>query len=357
MHIGIIGLGHIATNAHIPAIKRIKEAKLVAIADVDEKKLVSAKRKLGSSVKYFTDYNDMLKQPEIDIATICLPPQLHGKATLDALKAGKHVLVEKPLSTSLNEAYEVAKLSKEVNRKVCVVQNYRFFPAVLEAKKMIQEEIIGKVIYINTRAYVPPPTVQLQKAWIYGPWGILDDYGPHPIDMTNWLMASTPTTVYCTRGAMDKAESVLDARITVKYQNSSVASINLSWLAGATKFELEITGTAGEIILNVNLNQFIKHHGTITPYNQIKDSLSIAKMNIKNILKGTIFKGSYIYHSQLLREFIESIRKNLEPPVSLTESLRNIMVAEGAKISLKEGKMINLNELPVVKSSFSLINI
>lgn len=81
----------------------------------------------------------MIEQPEIDMVTICLPPQLHGKVTLEALKAGKHVLVEKPLATSLNEAFEIAKLSKEVNRKVCVVQNYRYFPAVLEAKKMVQE--------------------------------------------------------------------------------------------------------------------------------------------------------------------------------------------------------------------------
>jgi len=353
VRIGIIGLGYIATNAHIPAIKKVEEAELVAVADIDTKKLRSAERKLGKSIKFFTDYREMLEQPDLDMVTICLPSHLHGEATIQALEANKHVLVEKPLATSLEEALEIVKLSKKFKRKVCVVQNYRYFPAVMEARKKILEGLIGNILSINTIAYIQPPTVSASKAWIYGPWGILDDYGPHPIDMTNLFASTAPLTVYCIRGSLRKATSLTDARLMITYEDETVATIGLSWLTGITKFELTITGTAGEIILNVNLNQLIEHHGAITPYHQIKDFLNLTKRNLKNILNGTIFKGSLIYHVRLLREFIKSISQNTEPPITLTESLRNVAISEAAKISLNEGKVVNLKEL--LKSDYSLL--
>jgi UDP-N-acetylglucosamine 3-dehydrogenase len=353
IRIGIIGLGHIATNAHIPAIKKINEAELVAVADIDTKKLHSAERKLGKSVKFFADYREMLEQPDLDMVTICLPPHMHVRATRQALEANKHVLVEKPLATSLEGALEIVKLSKKFKRKVCVVQNYRYFPAVMEAKKRVLEGLIGNILCINTITYIPPPTVSASKAWIYGRWGILDDYGPHPIDMTNWIASSAPLTVYCICGSLRKATSLTDARLMITYDDETMATIGMSWLAGVTKFELTITGTAGEIMLNVNLNQLTEHHGTITPYHQIKDFLNLTKRNLKNILDGTIFKGSYIYHVPLLHEFIKSIAQDTEPPITLTESLRNVAISEGAKISLSEGKIVNLKEL--LKSDYSFL--
>jgi predicted dehydrogenase len=93
----------------------------------------------------------------------------------------------------------------------------------------------------------------------------------------------------------------------------------------------------------------------VTLYNQIKDFLNLTKRNLKNILDGTIFKRSYIYHVPLLREFIKSIAQDTEPPITLTESLRNVAISEAAKISLNEGRIVNLKELPTLKSDYSLL--
>jgi predicted dehydrogenase len=353
INIGLIGIGLVATRAHIPAIKKTREAKLVAVADIDEKKLRIVRKRMGESIRLYTDYRKMLTQEDIDVVIVCLPPSLHGQATLEALEARKHVLVEKPFTTNLKEALDVVKKSQKVNRKVCVVQNYRYFPVVREAKKRIMEGFIGKILCINTVAHVPPPPTSESKKWLYGPWGILDDFGPHPIDLTNWFSSSVPLMVYCSHGSLRRAASLTDARLMITYKDETVATIGLSWLAGATKFESIITGTAGEIIINVNLNQLSEHHGSFTPYHQAKDFLNLTVRNLKNILNGTIFKESYIYHVPLLHEFIKSVTQGTEPPITLTESLRNVAVSEAAKISLNEGSIVNLKEL--LKSDYSLL--
>jgi len=354
LNIGIIGLGHVATKAHIPAINKLRDVRLVAVADIDAKKLRLARKRIGKSLKLYTDYSEMLEQDDVDLIIVCLPPSLHGQATLQALEARKHVLVEKPFTINLNEAFKITEMSLKVDRKVCTVHNYRYFPAAMETKKKILAGLIGKILCINTVAHIQPPSVSTSKMWVFSPWGILEEFGPHPIDMTNWLISSAPSTVYCFHGALKKASSLTDIRMMITYEDGSVSTIGISWLAGTTKFELSIMGSGGEIILNVNLNQMIEHHGTITPYHQIKDFINLTKRNLKNIFDGTIFKGSYVYHATLLQDFIESINQNKPPPITLTESLRNVAVSEGAKISLKESRVITLNELPLIKKTTAI---
>jgi predicted dehydrogenase len=354
LNIGIIGLGHIATNAHIPAIKAIEGANIVAVADINQASLDKARKIIGPKVKLYTDYHKMLEE-DIDLVTICLPPYLHTIAALSALEAKKHVLIEKPFTVNLEEAFEVARMSRKHNRKVCVVQNYRFYPAVIEAKNKVTKGELGKILCINTISHVQPPPVSPSQSWVYSKWGILDDFGPHPIDMTNWYMSSNPHKVYCYSGALKKANSITHLQMMITYENGSTATISMSWLSGSTKFELGIMGTAGDILLNVNLNQKVQRQGTFTPYHQIKENLNLTRTSFNNLRSGVIFTGGYGNHAPLIREFIESLVENKQQPVTLIEALRNMMVSEGAKISLMEGRAVDLKELSEIKHNSDLL--
>jgi predicted dehydrogenase len=353
LNIGIIGLGHIALNAHIPAIKTINGANLVAVADINPTTLDRARKNIGPNVKLYTDYNKLLDD-DIDLVTICLPPHMHTKATLSALEAKKHVLVEKPFTLDLSEAFQISKMSKSVCRKVCLVQNYRYYPACIATKKQITTGKLGRVLCVNTFSHVQPPPISPNQAWVYGKWGIIDDYGPHPIDMTNWFISSNPKTVFCYSGILARVQCVTHLQMLITYENGSTSTISMSWLAGSTKFEVGITGSAGDVLLNVNLNQNVERHGTVTPYHQVKEHVSITRSNINNVRTGVIFKSGYGNHTPLFREFIASIVNNSEPPVTLCDAIRNVAVSEAAKISLVDGKAVNLADLPAVKQNSQL---
>ena len=215
---------------------------------------------------------------------------------------------------------------------------------------------LGKILGINTISHVQPPPVSPTQAWVYENWGILDDYGPHSVDMTNWFMSSNPKTVFCFSGALGKARCVTHLHMIIAYENGSTSTISMSWLAGSTKFEVGIMGSAGDILLNVNLSQLVERHGTVTPYHQLKEHVGITRTNFRNIRTGVIFKGGYGNHAPLIHDFIKSITENRKPPVTLVDALRNVAVSEAAKISLNEGKAINLKELPVMKNNYSLFS-
>jgi predicted dehydrogenase len=286
----------------------------------------------------------MLEKSNIELVIVCLPPSMHCDVTVRALEAGKHVLVEKPLATTLNEAIKIAKTSAKTNRKVCTVQNYRYLPAAKEAKKKICDGSIGKILCINTVAHSPLPPVPRSKAWLLDEGGVLDEAGPHPIDTTNWMISTNPSTVYCIRGALPNISCLTDIRIITRYEDDAVSTIGLSWLAGASKFELSIMGTAGELILGVGLNQLTERHGRTTPYHQLRDAMKLTKGNLRNVMNGSLIAGPYAYHRLILRDFVASIVHDQLPPTPLTESLRNMMISDGAKNSLAKGREINFNE-------------
>ena len=98
---GLIGCGRIARN-HLKAVASLDNAQLTAVCDVVDERLAEAKEQYGCST--YDDYREMLKNPDIGIVTICTPSGLHAKIAIDAMNAGKHVLVEKPMAMSLKEA-------------------------------------------------------------------------------------------------------------------------------------------------------------------------------------------------------------------------------------------------------------
>lgn len=351
INVGVIGLGHVAIEAHIPALRVTKNASLVAAADIDERRLKILREKMSSDM-LFTDYRRVLELDSVDMVIICLPPLLHGSVTLEALKAGKHVLVEKPLTTDLAEAVEIAETSLRTERKVCVVQNFRYICSVRETKNKIVNGAVGKLLCVNTVAHVTPTGM---RPWLFGPRGILEDFGPHPVDMTNWLISSVPSRVFCSGGALERATSITDMRMMVTYEDGPISTIGMSWLAGATKFEVSVMGTGGELALDVFLNHMIESHGAASLYYQTKDSLRLAKKNIRNMLDRDTYKGTYVYHPRLIDEFVESIEYARPLPIRLGESLQNIAVSEGAKLSMESGKVVALRELSPLRDRWHLL--
>ncbi|MCE9589415.1 MAG: Gfo/Idh/MocA family oxidoreductase [Planctomycetes bacterium] len=147
---GVVGLGRAGWDIHVAALRGRADAKIVAIADPLEARRNEAATEFGC--KTYTDITSLLKQEDIEVVTIATPSVLHGPDTKQALRAGKHVVVEKPMAMSLAEADSMIKAAKAARKKLFVHQNYRFFPECTHLKEVVDSGIIGKVFHI--RCYI-----------------------------------------------------------------------------------------------------------------------------------------------------------------------------------------------------------
>ncbi len=149
--VGVIGVGGIAQQ-HLRPLTQITEGvEVVALVDVMPGRAKEQAEKWG--VKHaFTDYNEMLEMDEIDAVHVCTFNQAHAAPSIAAMKAGKHVMCEKPMSASLPESIEMVKTSKETGKLLMIAITSRFRPDILAAKKIAESGDIGEIYYAETVA-------------------------------------------------------------------------------------------------------------------------------------------------------------------------------------------------------------
>ena len=151
VRVGIIGSGGIAQGAHLPGYAACPDVEIVAVADVSEATARAAAEKFKVP-QVFTDYRKMLRLPEIDAVSVCTPNFMHKDATVAALKAGKHVLVEKPMAMNARECDAMLKAARESGKKLQVGFNNRFGGGAQALKKFIESGDMGEIYYARAQA-------------------------------------------------------------------------------------------------------------------------------------------------------------------------------------------------------------
>jgi len=147
--IGIIGTGGIS-NSHVRGYHgNAQLAEVVAVADIVEERARDAAARWGVS-KWFTDYRKILDMPEVDAVSVCTYNQAHRKPTVDALKAGKHVLLEKPMAATLDDAIAITHAARKSGRILMIAIHSRYSPQIIGAKKIMDSGALGPVYYGET---------------------------------------------------------------------------------------------------------------------------------------------------------------------------------------------------------------
>src|SRR5436305_371248 len=129
MRIGIIGCGNIAFSSHLRACQAEPDAAIVAAADPTASRLEAFRVAAGLAPEAcYADYRELIRRPDVDLVIVCTPPAFRPPIVIDALRAGKHVLSEKPLALVPADAWAMARTAREVGRTLAVVHNYHFIP-------------------------------------------------------------------------------------------------------------------------------------------------------------------------------------------------------------------------------------
>lgn len=188
---GIIGCGAISA-AHAAAIQKIADAKFVACCDIDE---VKGKHfAVANTCHYYHDYQALLADPAVDVVTIATPHDLHAPMSIAALKAGKHVVCEKPMAINAASAKQVSKVAAQSDRVYVVCYQNRFNPSMVRLKQLLQAKTFGALEAMTCRLNWHRDAAYYSLAAWKGTWaheggGVLINQAIHTLDAVCWLAA------------------------------------------------------------------------------------------------------------------------------------------------------------------------
>lgn len=198
MKIAVIGCGNIANNAHIPAYMKNPEAEIVYFCDILPERAEAAVEKYGCG-KAVVDYKEVLADPQVEAVSVCTPNNVHAQIAMDALRAGKNVLCEKPAARTYEEALEMQKVQHETGKVLNIGVVNRFNDSVNRIRDYINEGKLGEIyhVYISFRAHRSIPGLGgafTTKAIAGG--GALIDWGVHFLDIVMYCCGDPkPLTV------------------------------------------------------------------------------------------------------------------------------------------------------------------
>ncbi|MCQ6559764.1 Gfo/Idh/MocA family protein [Paenibacillus mendelii] len=191
VRVGIIGCGGIANGKHMPSLSKVKEAEMVAFCDIVVERAEEAKAKYGNSdAKVYSDYKELLKDSSIDVVHVCTPNDAHAVISIDAMEADKHVLCEKPMAKTAEDARRMLAVAQKTGKKLSIGYNNRFRPDSRVLKQVCESGELGEVYFAKAHAIrrraVPTWGVFLDEEKQGG--GPLIDIGTHALDLVLWMM-------------------------------------------------------------------------------------------------------------------------------------------------------------------------
>ncbi|CAH1199290.1 Gfo/Idh/MocA family oxidoreductase [Paenibacillus sp. JJ-223] len=232
LKIAIIGAGAIA-NAHINSYLQFKErCEIVALCDMYPEKAEAKKNEFGLNAKVVSDYKELLDK-EIDLISVCLPPYAHAPVTVDFLNAGSHVLVEKPMASSLEECDLMIEAAQKSGKILSVVAQNRFTNPIMKLKQMLDTGLAGPILHAQVDSFWWRGHCYYDLWW-RGTWekeggGCTLNHAVHHIDALLWMMGRPDQVqAFMSNVAHDNAE-VEDLSIAMlRYPNGALGQITSS---------------------------------------------------------------------------------------------------------------------------------
>ncbi len=309
--IAVIGAGFWGRN-HARNLKELQETRLIAVCDKDEARAKAIAELFG--VEAYTDSRKMLKREDIEAVTVCTwSTNLAAEAT-NALEAGKHVLVEKPMANSVQEAGKIVELARKNQRYLMVGFLMRFIPGVQRIKEAVEKGEIGTLVYATARRVSEWPER-------IGDVGVVKDLAIHDIDITRYLFGDDPEEVYAKAGSLRAKQYEDHAQIMLTFRSGKTAFIEANWLTPYKIRKLTVTGSKAIMSLDYITQEItIETSGqTMAPRYEVKEPLKLE-----------------------LQHFAKSILNDKEPIITGVDGLKAVQIAEAALKSAQIGTAIKL---------------
>jgi UDP-N-acetylglucosamine 3-dehydrogenase len=231
--VAVIGTGFWGKN-HARVYKELPSTELIAICDVDPARAESVAKQYG--VKAYTNSGHMLRNKDIEAISVCTWSTHLAKEALKGLRAGKHVLVEKPMATNSKQAKRLCQTAEENGLVLTVGFLMRFIPGLQNIREALDRKRIGQLVCANAKRVSQWPER-------IGDVGVVKDTAIHDIDVMRFISKQDPITVYAKMGSMRHRKFEDYAHIMLTYRGGESAFIESNWLTPYKTRTLTVTGS------------------------------------------------------------------------------------------------------------------
>jgi len=332
---GLVGCGDVANSSHLPAWRAQKDAQIVAFCDRNLEAARDVARRFGVAAAY-DDLSPMLRSEHLDFVDICSPPLTHFELSMEAIEAGLHVLVEKPMAIGLREAEDLVSAERGRGVKLCVVHNFLFTPVVCRAKSLVERGAIGEVVGVHVDVSARRSGVAADEShWCHAlPGGIFGDHSPHAVYLTSAFLGKINSVKTVSWKHSDFAWLAADELRVLLECERGLGNLNISCNSRAPMFTLKISGTDGILqIDNFALSMVRIRNRGIRAHQIALEQLDIGLQMLGCLAAGVLraLRGRRWYnvgHEVIIEQFIRSIRDDSDPPVSGEDGRETIRVLD-----------------------------
>lgn len=326
--IGVIGYGYWGPNL-VRNFFATPSCFIKTVVDLKSDRLTALK-KIYPAIEATTDIDKVLKDPDIDAVVVATPIATHFRIGEKVLKAGKHLLLEKPMTTSLSEALSLIELARNRRKVLMVDHTFVYKDAVRKIKKLIEEGKIGKLQYFDsTRTNLGLFQQDVNVMW---------DLAAHDVSILLFLVKEKPISVQASGVSHTKNGVENIAYIIIKYRSGFVAHINCSW-SSPVKIRLTLIGGSKKMIVfnDVEPSEKVRVYDSGYKVRQNKDKTeSTVDYRVGDIyIPKTDLKEAL---SDMARDFVDAISLGKKPISDMYHGMEVVKILSLAQESLKNGE-------------------
>jgi predicted dehydrogenase len=339
---------------------RIEDAELVATADTVKERAQDLASKLNLN-KAYDSHEALIADPDIDVVCICTPSGMHADHTVRAMRAGKHVVVEKPMEISLEACDRMIEAAHETGKKLTVISQHRFDPATIQVKEAIDSGKLGHIILATASV----KWWRKQHYYDVAPWrgtwagdggGSLMNQGVHTVDVLQWITGGIESVFGHTKTAAHTIETEDIAVAALKFNCGAVGTLTASTAAfPGSPARIEIYGTEGSAIIEGDrIKQMsFKNGETYTPEAAAHDAVSVAQGGTASVKDEATRRAAFgdkkagwgdAHRAQIL-DLIYAIRNDTQPLMNGPAARKPVEVVLSIYESSRTGKMVNVADV------------
>ena len=340
--VGVIGIGNMG-SAHVSAVGggRIDGLRLAAVCDIDLDRLELCRSK-HPGVKGYSDWQELIRDPELDAVIIAVPHPMHATMAMAALKAGKHVLVEKPMDVSVTKAKELIDVAKSTDKVFAIMFNQRTNPLFAKAREIVKSGQLGQLqrsVWIITNWY------RTQNYYNSGTWratwageggGVLLNQAPHNLDLWQWICGMPKEiTAFCDIAKYHNIEVEDDVTIFARYEGGATGVFITTTGEFPGTNRLEISGTRGKLVIEEGKLKWWKLDQDSQTVSQEAGSSYSFEQTIEEIVQDQPETA----HAGILQNYSDAMRYGTPLLSPGTDGIYELSISNAAYLSSAKGNV------------------
>ncbi len=310
----VIGVGSMGRN-HARVYREMEGVELVGVADQNG----PTAAKVGStfSAPHYTDYQQLVEECQPDLVTLAVPTVLHFEIACDLIERGVNVLVEKPITSTLDEGEKLVALARKKDVSLGVGHIERFNPAIMELRRRLREGMTGRIYKIQTQRLSPYPA-RIRDA------GVVIDLASHDIDLMRYLMDEPITRLYgeTLKSINSDREDMFNG--LVRFQGGAVGVLDVNWITPTKIRRLTVTGARGMFTCDLLSQELFFYENETAPSQW--DVLS----TLRGVSEGNVLGIRINRHEPLaaeLNDFVSAVRDRRAPTITGDDGLETLRIA------------------------------